>query len=102
MLSTKSVKIQVIVSYYFKGLIKHNMNSVLVVILLTFDACILTKYLLVEIPKIEREFPFPEKNQAKQFVYYNKNESTSDLFQSSQGLRPNGFSKISKASFGIK
>ena len=77
------------------------MNSLIVVILLIFDACICTKYLLVEIPKIERVISYPEENQANEFVHYNKNESTSDTFQSSHRLRPNGFSMISKASFGI-
>ena len=78
------------------------MNSVIGVILLTFDAFINTKYLLVEIPKIERVISYPEQNQANQFVHNNKNESASDAFQSSQRIRPNGFSIKSKTSFGIK
>ena len=77
------------------------MNSVILLILLTFDMFIHTKYLLVEIPKIERAISYPEENEANEFVHYNKNESISDTFQSSHRLRPNGFSMISKASFGI-
>ena len=78
------------------------MNSFIGVILVLFDACICTKYLLVEIPKIERVISYPEENQANEFVHYNKNESASDAFQSSQRIRPNGFSIKSKTSFGIK
>ena len=77
------------------------MNLLIGVILLIFDTCICTKYLLVEIPKIERVISYPEENQENEIVHYNKNESTSDTFQSSHGLRENGFSMMSKASFGI-
>ena len=77
------------------------MNSVIGVILLTFDVFINTKYLLVEIPKIDRVISYPEQNQANQFVQNNKNESASDGFQSSQRITPNGFSIKSKTSFGI-
>ena len=78
------------------------MNSVILLILLTFDMFIHTKYLLVEIPKKGKIISYPEQNQANEFVHYNKNESASDAFQSSQRIRPNGFSIKSKTSFGIK
>ena len=77
------------------------MKIVIGLMILTFNACTYTKYLLVQIPKTHREISNTE-NQLNHFVRHNKKESASTTFQSSKRLRSNGSSITSKSSIGNK
>ena len=77
------------------------MKIVIGLIILTINACIYTKYLLVQIPKAHREIS-NTNNQLNHFVRHNKKESASTTDQPSEELRANGSSIAPKSSFGNK
>ena len=60
-----------------------NMNSVIILILITFEACINTKYLLVEIPDGQTLDVNSKESQRNQFRDHAINEPSSPEIRSS-------------------
>ena len=76
------------------------MNSVILLILITFESCIYSKYFLVESPVSRMTYNDSKEGQRYQFFRNANKKSTSQKLQSSKGLEPDETSLTSKGLSG--
>ena len=76
------------------------MNSVILLILITFESCIYAKYLLVEIPVGQMIDIDSKEGQRNQFFRHDNKKSTPQKLQSLKGFKPDETSLTSKGLSG--
>ena len=78
------------------------MNSLILIILITFESCIYAKYLLVEIPVGQITDNNSKESTRYQFLRHTNKKSTPQKFQSLKEFKPDETSITSKGLSGNK
>ena len=78
------------------------MNSLILIILITFESCIYAKYLLVEIPVGQITDINSKESTRNQFLLHANKKSTPQKFQSLKEFKPDETSITSKGLSGNK
>ena len=78
------------------------MNSLILIILITFESCIYAKYLLVEIPVGQITDINSKESTRDQFLRHANKKSTPQKFQSLKEFKPDENSITSKGLSGNK